>query len=71
VRLIAEMLSQLDLQRALHQPPGQLRQKPTRPDDLLLAPSPSEQLVHDLVRELASDLIRHAPKHPRRGRRLA
>src|SRR5205823_2222533 len=33
--LIAEMVSELDLERPLHQPLGQLREHPAGPDDLL------------------------------------
>ena len=50
--LIAEMIGQLDLHRPLHQPLGQLRQQPSGTDDLLLGPSPGQQLVDDLVRSL-------------------
>jgi hypothetical protein len=38
VWLITEMVGQLDLQRALHQPLRQARQQAARPDDLLLRP---------------------------------
>jgi hypothetical protein len=69
--LVSEVVSQLDLESALHQPLGQLRQQPTRPDDLLLSPRSCQQLVHDIVRQLATDLIGHAVQDPRRGRRLA
>ena len=44
---------------------------PARADDLLLGPRARQQLVNDIVRELAADLIRHAVQDPRRGRRLA
>jgi hypothetical protein len=37
VRFVAEMVGQLDLQRALHQPFGELGEQPAGPDDLLLA----------------------------------
>ena len=66
-----QVVGQLHLQGALDQPLGQLRQQPTRPDDLLLRSRAGQQLVHHIVRELASDLIRHAVQDPRRGRRLA
>ena len=39
--LVAEVVGQLDLHRALHQPLGQLRQQPTRPNDLVLGPGPA------------------------------
>jgi len=51
MRLIAEMIGQLDLQRPLHQPLGQLRQQTTRPGDLLLGTSAGKQLVEQLVRQ--------------------
>ena len=57
MRLIAEMVGQLDLHRSLHQPLGQLRQQPTPPGDLLLRPSASEQLVEQLVRQKLLQLI--------------
>jgi hypothetical protein len=69
VTLIADVIGQLDLQRALHQPLGQLRQHAARANDLLLAPSSRQQLVDDLVRELSADLIRHLTQDLRRGRR--
>ena len=49
MRLIAEMVGQLDLHRALHQPLGQLRQQPAGPRDLLLAASARQQLVDHRV----------------------
>ena len=57
MRLVAEMVGQLDLQRSLHQPLGQLREQPTPPGDLLLRPSASEQLVEQLVRQKRLQLI--------------
>jgi hypothetical protein len=62
------MISQLDLERPLHQPLRQLAQKAARPDDLLLRLRARQQLVHDIVRQLASKVIRHTVKDPRRGR---
>jgi hypothetical protein len=56
VRLIAEVLSELDLHRALHQPLRQLRKQPARPDDLLLTPSAGEELVDHVVGEELSDI---------------
>ena len=67
MRLVAEVVGQLDLQRALDQPLGQLRQHPARPDDLLLRPRAGQQLVDHLVRELAADLIRHAHQGSQAG----
>ena len=49
VRLIAQMVSQLDLHRALHQPLGQLRQQPARPGDLLLRRRAGQQLIDHLI----------------------
>jgi hypothetical protein len=69
VRLVAEVVGQLDLERSLNQPLGQLAEHAARPEDLLLGLRPGQQLVNDLVRELAADVIRHALKDPRRGRR--
>ena len=69
MRLIAEVIGQLDLQRPLHQSLGQLRQQPARTDDLLLGPRPGQQLIDELVRQLLAHLIRHPLKDPRRGRR--
>ena len=69
MRLVAEMVGQLDLERPLDQPLRQLPEHPARPEDLLLGPRAGQQLVNDLVRKLAADLIRHAIKDPRRGRR--
>jgi hypothetical protein len=69
VALIADVVGQLDLQRALHQPLSQLAQHAARSDDLLLGPSSSQQLVNDVVRELSADVIRHLSQDLRRGRR--
>ena len=60
MRLIAEMVGQLDLHRALHQPLGQLRQQPARPGDLLLGPGAGQQLIDHLIRDpLATGLLDH------------
>ena len=70
--LIANVIGQLDLQRALHQPLSQLRQHATRPDDLLLGPRAGQQLINDLVGQLPADLVGHLTQDLRRGRqRLA
>jgi len=69
MRLIPEMISQLDLERPLDQPPGQLREQTTGPDDLLLRLRAGQQLVNNIVREPAANVIRHALKDPTRGRR--
>ena len=71
MRLVAQMVGQLDLQRPLDQPLGQPRQKPSRPGDLLLGPRSRQQLINDLIGKLAAQIIRHAVQDPRRGRRLA
>jgi hypothetical protein len=60
MRLVAEMVGQLDLERALHQPLGQPREHATRSDDLLLAARAGEQLVDDSVRQPALEILRHA-----------
>jgi hypothetical protein len=70
VAVIADVIGQLDLQRPLHQPLGQLRKQTARTDDLLLGPSSRQQLVNDVVRKLATQVIRHLTQDPRRGRRL-
>ena len=49
MRLIADMVGQLDLHRPLHQPLGQLRQQPARPGDLLLGARAGQQLVDHLI----------------------
>jgi hypothetical protein len=43
--LIPQMISELDLHRALEEPLRQLREQPTRPDDLLLPADADEQLI--------------------------
>ena len=50
MRLIAQMVGQLDLHRALHQPLGQLRQQPARSGDLLLRASARQQLIDHVAR---------------------
>jgi hypothetical protein len=56
VRLIAEVVGELDLHRALNQPLRQLRKQPARPDDLLLAAGAGEQLIDHLIRQKVSGL---------------
>ena len=58
MRLIANMVGQLNLHRALHQPLGQLRQNPARARDLLLAARAGQQLVKQLIRDPTA--VRHA-----------
>ena len=71
MRLIADMLGQLDLHRPLDQPLGQLRQKPAGPGDLLLGPGALEQLVEHLIREPAAIAQRpDRPAHPRAHHRV-
>ena len=71
MRLIAEVVGQLDLHRALHQPSGQPAEQPALPENLLLAPRTRKQLVHELIRQLLTHLVRQPLKHPRQERRLA
>ena len=71
VRLIAEMVGQLDLHRPLDQSLGQLVKQPALTKDLLFGPGAGEQLVDELVRQLLAHLVRQPLKDPRRGRRLA
>jgi hypothetical protein len=49
--LVTQMVSQLDLQRALDQPLGQLREQTAGADDLLLGPGTRQRLVHDVIRK--------------------
>ena len=49
VRLVADVVGQLDLHRALHQALGQLGEQPAGPGDLLLRRGAGEQLVDHLV----------------------
>ena len=71
-RRLVQQLAPLPIRHGRHSAiTGQLRQQPARPDDLLLGPGAGQQLVNDIVRELAADLVRHAVQDPRRGRRLA
>jgi hypothetical protein len=64
MRLVAEMIGQLDLERSLHQPLGQLRKQPAGPDDLLLGLRAGQQLVDHPIRELTAHVIRHALQDP-------
>jgi hypothetical protein len=59
VRLVAQMLGQLDAHRPLHQPLGQLGEQASRPDDLLLAARAGKQRVDQLVRQPAT--VRQLP----------
>ena len=68
MRLIAQVVGQLDLHRPLHQPLSQLRQKATGPDDLLLGLGSGKQLVHELVRQLPTQVVRHPVTDPSRRR---
>jgi hypothetical protein len=67
--LVTKMVGQLDLHRPLHQPLGQLAEHATGPEDLLLGLRARQQLVNNVIRELAAKVVRHALKDPRRGRR--
>ena len=55
--LIAQVVSQLDLHRALHQPLGQLAQQAARAGDLLLGLCAGEQLIDQLVGQQRLDLV--------------
>src|SRR5581483_12250088 len=57
MRLVAEVVGQLDLERPLDQPLGQLRQQPARAGDLLLRPRAGKQLVEQLVRQQRLQLL--------------
>ena len=59
MRLVADVVGQLDLHRPLHQPLGQLGQQAAGPSDLLLRRGASEQLVEQLV---ADPLIGRHPE---------
>lgn len=63
-----EVVGELYLDRPLDQPPAQLADRSARLEDLL-CPRAGQQLVNDVVRELAADVIRRGLKDPRRGRR--
>ena len=56
MRLVAEMVGQLDLHRPLQQTLGQIGEQPAGPRDLLLRARAGEQLVDHLV---ADPLRRH------------
>ena len=49
MRLITEMVGQLDLHRPLHQPLGQIGEQPAGPGDLLLRARAGEQLIDHLI----------------------
>ena len=49
MRLVADVVGQLDLHRPLDQPLGQLGQQPAGPGDLLLGRGAGEQLVDHLI----------------------
>ena len=69
MRLVAEMVGELDLHRALDQPLRQPRKQATRPNDLLLRSSPREQLIDELVRQLLTQPRAQAVDDALRGRR--
>jgi hypothetical protein len=69
MRLVPEMVGELDLERSLDQWLGQLGQQTAGPDDLLLGLRAGQQLINDLVGKLAAQVVSHVLKHPRRGRR--
>ena len=57
VRLEAEMVGQLDLQRPLQQPLRQLGKQATRAGDLVLRAGAGQQLVDQPIREKRLDLV--------------
>ena len=57
MRLVADVVGQLDLHRALHQALGQLGEQPAGPGDLLLRRRAGEQLVDHLVADPPLDGI--------------
>ena len=61
VRLVANVVGQLDLHRPLDQPLGQLGEQPTGPGDLLLGARAGQQLVDHLI---ADPPIRRHPETP-------
>ena len=81
VRLVADVVGQLDLHRALHEALGQLGEQPAGPGDLLLRRGAGEQLVDHLVADppvgrhpeslpqaaAASSTIHRLIDHPGRG----
>jgi hypothetical protein len=71
VLLIAQVVGQLNLERPLDDALRERRHQPAGPDDLFLRLRAGEQLIDHLVGQQAADVIRHAIKDPRRGRRLA
>ena len=69
--LIAEVLGQLGIHRALDQPTRQIGQQAAGPDDLLLAARPGEQLVDQLIAEPLADLLGQPLDRGARGARAA
>ena len=68
MRLIAQVVCELDLHRPLHQSLRELAQQSAGPGDLLLSPSAREQLVDQPVRQKRLDLLSElAPRGPARG----
>jgi hypothetical protein len=70
MRLIAQVVGELDLHRALNQPLRQLREQAPGADDLLLAVSAGEQFVEHLARQRHLDPVRQI-RHPGRDTSLA
>ena len=70
MQLIAQVVGQFDLHRPLNQPLGQLGEKPTRPDDLILGLGTGQQLVDDFVGQDTAQVVGHLLKDPSRGSRL-
>ncbi len=65
VRLVADVVGQLDLHRPLHEALGQLGEQPARPGDLLLGRGAGEQLVDHLIADPPIG------RHPQRSMDLA
>ena len=71
VVLIAQVLGQLGIHRALDQPARQIGQQAARPDDLLLAARAGEQLVDQLIAEPLTNLRGSSLDRRARGARAA
>ena len=68
MRLIAQMVGQLDLHRALHQPLGQLAEQTARAGDPFLGARPGQQLIDHLVRQQRLDFVGELGATARRAR---
>ena len=68
MRLIAQVVGQLNLHRALHQPLGQLAQQAARSGDLLFGPGAGEQLIDHRVGQQRLDVLSELRTGARRPR---